>query len=789
MRMIHKLGIWLTAALLLSFTAQAQTNHIDDLGYNLSYKEISKSLKEIEAMTKAEKPDVKALVAKISYLNATLTSLSSSRESINGEIKLIEKRIEALGESSGESPEAKVIAQQRHEFNQELTTEKTRLSEIDVLSAKIEEINLRIFDIRNQRLWGNLLKLDLRFINPAVLWKANSELMVLLADIAKSPYAAYLEYKESGEQGAGAAIGKFLALLALITALGYYMRRFVITHWGYRSDIDNLRLGRKIAASVAVWCAYGIIPTAIIIYCWYHLSLIVFWNNAFFKLVLQTSLSYALFVTMGRAFARVILTPYNEKWRLINMSTEKAKRLFKAINFTIYTVGLFSILMAIVMLQHYSLELLSYLMALSASLRAICMVWLTYIYFMSDSDESAKNTKNAAEAATSAKNRASRIGVVVMLFVFCVISLAFLGYAQLAFFVVNRTLLSLAALFVYTILRRFIYDVGRRLLFMGLWVKNFHMRRIFLRKVDFWFGFAIEPLITLGFMALLLILWGMPTDVLQSIAYKAVYGFTVGGVKISLVSIFWGILAFVICLWIIRFLQDRIEFKILERTSIDAGTKHSLASGFAYIGYVLSGLLAIAIMGGNLSNIALIAGALSVGIGLGLQDIVNNFVSGIIMLFERPIKVGDWVIINGEEGQIKQINIRSTEIETFTRSSLIIPNSKVLSNAVTNLTHQNNWARYSVKVGVAYGSDVKKVEQILLDCALNHPKVVKKPAPYVLFKDFGSSSLDFEVRFYVNDIWKGWTTPSDIRFMINEKFIENNIEIPFSQIVVHQAQS
>ena len=126
----------------------------------------------------------------------------------------------------------------------------------------------------------------------------------------------------------------------------------------------------------------------------------------------------------------------------------------------------------------------------------------------------------------------------------------------------------------------------------------------------------------------------------------------------------------------------------------------------------------------------MIASALSVGIGFGLQNIINNFVSGIIILFERPIKVGDWVIISGEEGQVKQINIRSTEIETFKKSSIIIPNATLLSSSVTNLTHTNNWSRQSITIGVAYGSDIKKVTEILLDIAAKNKYVLKNPAPY-----------------------------------------------------------
>lgn len=772
--MIKKLVI-LATAILFSISAQAQSSQIDNIGDNLSYREISSQLKSIEDMAKSEKPNIKALVGKVSYLNQNMALLSSSRQNIDSEIKLIEKRIEALGNKGGESSEARIIAQKRQEFNKELNAEKTRLSEIDILIAKIEELNSRILDLRNQRIWGNLLNSGLIFINPSTLLKVNGDLLGLLADIVRAPASAYTEYKDNGASDFGLSLFKFFAVMALIIVIGYYLRRFVIVHWGYGRDIENLRLGQKISASLAVWCAYGIIPTLILLYCWYHLNLIAFWSNDLLKLVLRTSLYYILFVVMGRAIARVILTPYNEKWRLIKISTPKAKKLFKAINFTIYTLGLFSILLAIAATQKYSPDLVSYLMALSATLSAACMVLISYIYFTADEPSDSSNIK------------AYRIGMTVTLFALTVIGLAFCGYSKLAFFIVNNTLISLVAIFIYTILRRLIYDAARRILFMGLWIKGFGVRRIFLRKIDFWFGIAIEPLMTLLLICGLLVLWGVPTYVLQNWIYKAISGFTVGGVKISLISVFWGILAFVICLWVIRFLQGRIEYRLLEKTSIDDGTKHSLASGFAYIGYCLAALLAIAIMGGNLTNIAMIASALSVGIGLGLQDIVNNFISGIIMLFERPIKVGDWVVINGEEGQVKQINIRSTEIETFNRSSLLIPNSKVLSNSVTNLTHQNNWVRYGVKVGVAYGSDVEKVKKVLLECVASHPKVAKKPAPYVLFQDFGSSSLDFEVRFYINDVWSGWTTPSDIRFIISKRFEKEGIEIPFTQIVLHQA--
>ncbi|MBR3662122.1 MAG: mechanosensitive ion channel [Alphaproteobacteria bacterium] len=190
-------------------------------------------------------------------------------------------------------------------------------------------------------------------------------------------------------------------------------------------------------------------------------------------------------------------------------------------------------------------------------------------------------------------------------------------------------------------------------------------------------------------------------------------------------------------------------------------------------------------MGIDLTNLAFIAGALSVGIGFGLQDVIKNLVSGIIILLERPFRVGDWVIMNGEEGKIKQINIRSTEMETFKRTSVIIPNATLLSSSVTNLTHGDNMARQSIKVGVAYNSDPEKVKQVLLDCVKECKDILRYPEPYVLFQDFGASSLDFELRYYIRDLWASWTKPSDLRYLIFKRFAENNIEIPFTQMVIY----
>ena len=200
----------------------------------------------------------------------------------------------------------------------------------------------------------------------------------------------------------------------------------------------------------------------------------------------------------------------------------------------------------------------------------------------------------------------------------------------------------------------------------------------------------VTPLLVLFLIYSLLTLWGMPGAFMLQAVKKLVFGFKVGGINISLISIVTGLLVFLISLTLVKMMKNRLSNNLLNRINMDEGIKHSLISGFSFTGFIISAILAIVAMGVDLSNLAVIAGALSVGIGFGLQDVIKNLVSGIILLFERPFKVGDWVLIGGEEGKIKQINIRSTEVETFNKASVIIPNATLISSSLTNLTHGNN---------------------------------------------------------------------------------------------------
>ncbi|MDZ7627344.1 MAG: mechanosensitive ion channel [Parvularculaceae bacterium] len=302
---------------------------------------------------------------------------------------------------------------------------------------------------------------------------------------------------------------------------------------------------------------------------------------------------------------------------------------------------------------------------------------------------------------------------------------------------------------------------------------------------NFWIGLGVDAALAMIAAPLLFLLAGFEWTAVRDLFARALIGFRIGGVVISLIDILLAIFTFVAILAGTRLLQSGLQRGPLAHSRMDAGVQNSLITLFGYAGLILAVVMGLSIAGVDLSNLALIAGALSVGIGFGLQSVVNNFVSGLILLFERPIKVGDWIITPSGEGIVRKISVRSTEIETFDRASIIVPNSELVAQTVTNWTHKDNVGRVRIPVGVAYGSDPVRVREILLECAEEHPLVVLYPEPFVSWEGFGASSLDFELRCFLSDIGKGHQVRTELRYAIFKLFKENGIEIPFPQQDIH----
>lgn len=784
--------------LLFNTAVQAQNANITSLGTDLNYSEISNNLAKISKGLLKSTPKPEDIKADSQYVSETRAKLFEAKKEFEYNLKFIEKRIEALGEEPKDgSKEIPLIAQKRKEFNKELSSEKAKIAEADILLAKLDEIDLAIINYRNSELFDDILIRTDPVVYPGVLFEDAKLAASFLWDIVASPVKWYQDLNSQEQSLVKSKSIPVMVLIILATLFGWYLRKLIMRYFGYKDDIEHLRYGRKVGAAIATAIAYGVVPSFIIgaFMAWIFVAKIML--SGFFGITLMSFLFYSLVVILARAISRVIFTPYHEKWRLINVDNEKALRTTRALYFSVTLIGISAFLLAVATKGGYPIDLISFLTVIASGIKAFCIILIAKRLFWDGSEDVGDDDddENAPAAGTSEENKeeadnkvntAIRFTILLSLFALITFGASVFGYPYLSAFVFNRFILTIIIIGAFLALRKTFYDGIHRLLLLRFWVKTFRVRRRVIRKLDFWSGLIIDPILVVMAIFAILGVWGVPTDVLSNLIYRLLTGFKVGGVEISLIAIVMGILAYFVVTALFRTMRRRLQDNVFSKLDMDDGIKHSLVAGIGFVGYVIAALVAIMIMGGDLSNFALVAGALSVGIGLGLQNIVNNFVSGIILLFERPVKVGDWVLINGEEGKIKQINIRSTEVETFNRASVIIPNATLLSTSVTNLTHGNNWMRFKVAIGVAYGSDTQRVKEILLECAASNKKVLKKPEPYVLFQNFGSSSLDFELRGYSSNIWEGWAIPSELRFEINRRFAEEGIEIPFAQMVIHR---
>lgn len=278
--------------------------------------------------------------------------------------------------------------------------------------------------------------------------------------------------------------------------------------------------------------------------------------------------------------------------------------------------------------------------------------------------------------------------------------------------------------------------------------------------------------------------WGTRQTLFQGVIWTATYSFHVGSMTFSIISFFQALVVLVGVHFLARVWRRFFQKTILDKSGVDIGLQESMTTITIYAIWIFGIFIALHVFGLNTTTVTVAFGALGIGLGFGLQNIFNNFVSGIILLFERPIQVGDDIEVNGTWATVTRTNVRSTFVQTYDNATIIIPNSDLVSNQVINWSFKDKRLRRSIAVGVEYGSDIELVRTTLLEIVDSHPRILKYPKPDVIFNDFADSALIFTVRFWTF-IASFLATETDIRFKIDTLFKERGLVIAFPQQDIH----
>ncbi|EKF20922.1 mechanosensitive ion channel domain-containing protein [Nitratireductor pacificus] len=493
-------------------------------------------------------------------------------------------------------------------------------------------------------------------------------------------------------------------------------------------------------------------------------------------------LLFALFSVVVLVFfvyrlAYSILAPRMANWRLLPVHSQAARRLVALAGLTAALTGFDYFMNSVYELFGSPLSL-----TVATSLLGTMGVGLLILLI--------GNVKPFSDEEGQAKPWPTKFRYLLFAIGFAIIVSAILGYIGFARFLSQQVVVTgaiLATMYIGVLTAGAVASEGA-------FAKSWLARRLeryspfdetTLDQLGLVTGMVINVMVVLIGLPLILLQWGFRWADLTAWGYRIAGQIQIGSLSFSIIGILTGILVFVLGYFFTRWFQAWLDGSVMSRSRMDSGVRNSIRTGVGYVGLVIAALIGVSAAGINLSNLALVAGALSLGIGFGLQNIVSNFVSGLILLAERPFKAGDWIVAGGVSGTVRKISVRATEIETFQRQTVILPNSELINAAVGNWTHKNKLGRMELPVGVAYGSDVRRVHQILMEIATGHPLVLKNPEPFVLFAGFGESSLDFEIRVYLSDILTQLSVQNDIRFAIVDAFAAEGIEIPFPQRDLH----
>ncbi len=770
--------------------------------------EVTTQLNEIEDALKSESLSQKRLQQLRKYLFNARAKANKELKRLAPVLQDAQARFEALNPSDENDTNAvqtsakggkndaqvKTLSAQRDKISIALSSLHSSVKLLNSLIVRADQLNSHISDAKERHLATQLLERSRTLLNPQ-LWVEGLRGMPSMWQAIQRLFAEWSDFLSQKKQLAiWQAAGMVLLLIGVIIWPLRMAFSRVLARFSRRGGLTALQ---KCLHALLLLASYTVRPVAIVggaVLIFHGADLLPDRISELNGAVIRI----AFFVAFGYGLSRAILSPQHPGVRLVNLDSPAAVKLFGIIllSLGIYaTTSVGNALGEIMLIPAASMLLVRGV----TSIIIAVLLWLGFRIAntaLEDKENEGQEYQDQPQRITLGTSCFILPRIISLLrsliWPGCIILIAapLLGYISLGAFLTEQLGLIFVVLGMLGILTALIDT------FFSEGLENDPERA---RTIARAMGFKTRTIIQLGVLAngilrILLYLaagliifapWGLQsTDFVTSLR-TAMVSIQIGSLTISPIRIVGAIVAFIVALLLVRGIQNWMVNRLFPATNLDLGLKNSITTSVGYIGFIFATMLAFSYLGIDLSKLALVAGALSVGIGFGLQSIVNNFVSGLILLVERPIKMGDWVVVGSDQGYVQKISVRATTIETFDRATVIVPNADLISNRVKNWMYSGLLGRIIIPVGVSYDTDPDQVRDILLQVAKDSEFTASYPEPRVFFMDFGASSLDFELRCYIKNVDSSVSARSDLRFSIFKALKAAGIEIPFPQRDVH----
>lgn len=727
---------------------------------------LANQLKDIEAQIDVQRPSEQLLTKLGNEVAPLVTKADAMVERLTPRAAAMKARLDQIGPKPEKGPpESPDVTKEREAAQQAFDVNDGLLKRARLLQVQAQQDAHYIGRRQRELFTRNLFQRSTSLLSPPLWFTIVRETPDHIADTL-SVFRNWL-----GAFNANLSGGKLITFWSLVTLV-------VALYWPLTQLAKRLLAREAKVATPSTW-------QKMLVACWTSLSTAglaiavmygVVYVFSFFTapdprmmplfLALQTGV---IRVAVAAGLARGVLAPNRPKWRPVPLEDATADQLVRIVMAIAVIIAVSRVVESLNDVIGAALEFSIAVRGVGALLVAAA---LGVALFDLRSTEDASDPRGGAELFGLARGFIWALIVVV-------IAAVLIGYIPFASFLVDQvTLVSAVGAVLYLVVKlsdeacahglKVNSPVGRAL------INTVGLRRETLGQLSVLLAGAAR--LSLFTIALIIVAapWGMQSTDISGNLSAIFFGFKVGDVTISIAGIVVALVSFLLVLAATRGVQNWLEDRYLPQTRLDSGLRNSIKTSLGYTGFVLALSLAAANLGVDFQKLAIVAGALSVGIGFGLQSIVNNFVSGLILLWERAVRVGDWVVVGADQGYVRKINVRSTEIETFDRAAVIVPNSNLVSGVVKNLMRSDRVGRLSIDVSVNAASDPEKVREVLLEIARDNDDVLSLPSPQVRFTDLTSSTMAFSLFCFVGDVENMARTKSDLYFEICRQFRQNH---------------